>query len=273
MSAKPQPSEDKTMMVATELTAAELTALLQKAGWAEQSVTDAPMRMKLEGSTLTTPDGEAYMYNPMKPSIPALTVRIVKPPEEYYAYWIDDEKARLIGQPELAGSYSKKWIHHDPERRVWDSDGVYDQLKSLGLKAQWRAEMAVQVMPQNGALTGDEPIYLLDLSATSVAEFKGSWTNSEGGSVSEINFIRKLAKLALEQAAANGEDQERALLNALTSLTLGGVVAEVRIIKAENKELARMWYVISFDPIHIEPVNAEPVIEAGITDEDTEAVF
>jgi hypothetical protein len=262
-----KPSEDTALVVAQKMTSEDLTALLQQAGWAEKTNADAPLRMKLEGSTLTTPDGEAYMYNPFKPDIPALTVRIVRPPEEYYGIWIDQEKASLIGRPELANSYSKKWIHHDPDRRVWDSDEAFDQLKAVGVKPQWRGEMAVQVMPPSGTLTGNEPVYLLDLSATSVAEFKGSYANPEGGSVSEINFIRKLAKLALEQATTSGEDQERALLNALTSLTLGGVVAQVRIMKAENKERAQIWYVISFDPIHIESVESGPAIEAGDVEE------
>jgi hypothetical protein len=245
MPSKPVPSEDKALVVANELTAEELTALLQQHGWAEKSSGDAPLRMKLDGNMLTTPDGQIYVYNPAKPKIPACTVRIVKPPEEYFGIWVDDEAARTVGIPEIAGTFSKKYIHPDPTRRTWPSDDAFDQLKAAGIKASWKGDMLLQVVPEDGTLNGDEPIYLL----------------------SEFNFITKLSQFAMKDAP----DPRLAVINALSSLTLGGVVAEVRIVRAENKELGRTWPVIVFDPIHIEPVEAGPALEAG--DVEDEAAF
>jgi hypothetical protein len=267
MPSKPVPSEDKALIVANELTAEELTALLQQHGWAEKSSGDSPLRMKLDGNMLTTPDGEVYVYNPAKPKVPACTVRIVKPPEEYFGIWVDDEAARAVGIPEIAGTFSKKYIHPDPTRRTWPSDDAFDALKAAGIKASWKGDMLLQVVPENGTLTGEEPIYVLTLSTTSLIDFKGASKSPASGSVSEFNFITKLSQFAMKDAP----DPRLAVINALSSLTLGGVVAEVRIVRAENKELGRTWPVIVFDPIHIEPVDAGPALEAG--DVEDEAAF
>lgn len=242
----------KALTVAKELSADQLTALLQSTGWAEKSSGEAPLRMKLDGNMLTTPDGGMYMYNPAKPAVPALTVRIVKPPEEYWAIWIDAEAAASINAPELRDTFSKKYVHSDPTRRVWDSDEAFDSLKAAGNKASWKGDILLQIIPDDGMLKGNEPVYTLTLSTTSLIDFKGTSRDPVAGSVSEKNFIRKLSEYAVSQEGVT--DHEKAVLDALTSLTLGGVAAEVRILRAENKELGRTWPVIVFDPIHIEPM-------------------
>lgn len=250
--------------VAKELSPDELTALLQQAGWAEKQTGDAPVRMKLDGNMLTTPDGGMYVYNPAKPAIPACTVRIVRPPEEYWAIWVDDEAARSIDAPDLAGTFSKKYLQPDPTRRIWPSDEAHDQLKAAGNKASWKADILLQVIPASGTLTGDEPVYTLTLATTSLIDFKGTSRTPSSGSVSTDNFITKLSKFAMTQDGVT--DPSQAVLNALTSLTLGGVAAEVRILRAENKELGRTWPVVVFDPVHIEPMEQGDLLTSGEAD-------
>jgi hypothetical protein len=80
--------------------------------------------------------------------------------------------------------------------------------------------------------------------------------------VSDDNFITKLSVFAQTQPGV--EDPSKAVMDALESLTLGGVAAEVRILRAENKERGQTWSVIVFDPIHIEPMgNDVPQIGDG----------
>lgn len=257
--------------VATDMTSEELTALLQEAGWAEKPSSDSLPRVKLDANTLSTPDGNMYVYNPAKPSVPAATVRIVKPPEEYNAIWIDDEVARQFGRSDLAGTFSKKFFQPDADRQVWPSDEAYDELRTRNdiidakgepIKPSWKADMQIQFFPESGLLTGDEQVYVLTLSTTSLIEFKGTSRAPDEGSVSDVNFIRKLALFALK--TADQKNQRTAVLDAMTGLSIGHVAADVRILRGENKELGRSWPVISFEPIHIEPLDEESqLLEAG----------
>jgi hypothetical protein len=252
------------MTVAKKLSPEELTNLLQSSGWAEKSSGEAPVRMKLDGNMLTTPNGDMYVYNPAKPAIPACVVRIVAPPEEYWGIWVDGQAARSVGIPEIENTFSKKYIVPNANRRLWPSDEAFDALKAAGNKASWKGDILVQVIPEDGALKGDEPIYTLTLSTTSLIEFKGTSKTPAAGSVSEYNFITKLSMLAQEEETTN---PTAAVMNALTSLTLGGVAAEVRILRAENKELGRSWSVVSFDPIHIETMQEGDALLAPGEDE------
>lgn len=269
-------SKGNELTVATKLSSDELTSFLQQSGWAEKASGESIPRLKLDGTTITTPDGEMFVYNPARPKIPAMTVRIVQPPEEYWAVWIDDSVAAGIGMPELAGSFSKKFIKPDPSRKVWPSDEAFDTIRNTPnlfnkegkqVKPSWKADMLVQIIPESGSLKGDEPIYVLTLSTTSVIEFKGTSKGPDTGSVSDTNFIQKLCNMAMEQALKANSDPKKAVIDALTSLTLGGVAAEVRMLRAENKDLGRSWTVVSFDPVHIEPMQeGDFLLDAG--DED-----
>lgn len=256
------------------LSSADLTALLQQSGWSEVSFGDKPHRLKLSNGLLVTDDGEMFVYNPKKPDVPAMTVRIVKPPEEYWGMYISEQNARAFGDDSLGNTFSKSYVLSDPNRKVWPSDQAFEALKNAGLfdeygkplKPSWKADIIVQIMPDDGILKGTEPHYVLTLSTTSLIEFKGTSRDPEAGSVSEKNFIRKLSEFAIDSAGEG--DQRKAVLDALTSLTLGGVAAEVRTLPAENKELGRTWTVISFDPIHIEPMQEGDVLIQSGTDED-----
>lgn len=257
-----------------QLSSADLTSLLQQTGWSEKSSGEAPLRMKIDGSMFVTPDGEMLVYNPNKPKTPAFTARIVKPLEEYWAIWISESNARQFGDPSLANTFAKRFVVADGDRKVWPSDLVYHELEKAGLyddygkplKGSWKADILLQIVPESGQLTGQEPIFTLTLPTTSVIEFKGTSKAPDAGSVSEKHFIRKLCEFAIDSAGEG--DPTQAVLDALTSLTLGGVVAEARILRAENKELNRTWSVVSFDPIHIEPMQDGDLLLQDGSDED-----
>jgi hypothetical protein len=250
-----------SVQVATRMSPEELTQLLQRNGWAEKGSSDSMPRIKLDANMLTTPEGGMYVYNPAKPNVPAMVVRIVSPPEEYYAIWIDTGVAQSIGRTDLEGTFSKQYINPDPDRRVWPSDEAWDDLRRAGHKGSWKGDILLQIIPEDGALKGDEPVYVLTLPTTSLIEFKGSSRAPLEGSVSDENFITKLSGFAQEHATG---DPSQAVMDALESLTLGGVAAEVRLLRAENKELGRTWSVVVFDPIHVEDMtNQTPALGDG----------
>lgn len=249
----------------------ELTALLRKEGWAEAPSGESFPRIKLDGQMLVTPDGGMYMYNPRKPAEPAMSVRIVKPPEEYFAMYVTEQNARDLGRPELGNTFSKRYLQPDAARRVWPSDEAFDDIKAAGLlddygkplKPAWKADVLVQIMPEDGALKGDEAVHALTLSTTSVIEFKGTSKEPSKGAVSDKNFITKLSEFA-QQNRADDVSPSKAVIDALTSLQGGGVVAELRIERAENKDAGRSWSVIVWDPIHIEPLGpGDALLQSG----------
>lgn len=257
------------LVTAESLSPAELSALLQKQGFMDQPNSSAP-RISLKGSMLTTPDGGQFVYNPRKPQDAAMTVRLLKPLDEYMAIWIDDEEADFLGRAELKGTFSKKWMKHEEGRTAWDSDAEYDRLKSGGFKTSWKGDLLVAIAPDDGAFKGDEVPHILTLSTTSVIEFKGAG-GKDAGSVTDKNFIQKLVAFAVEAAQAKTKEAaEKAILDALTSYSLGGVVAEIRPQIAEDKALNRTWTVLVFDPIHIEPLDNNPALPANTADQHDE---
>ena len=277
--AKAAPAADnKDLVVARALTSEELTALLKQSGWAE---TPSQPRLSFQGNQITTPDGDMFVYNPKRPDIPALTVRIVKPPETYRAIWLTQENADKMGRPEIGNSFSKKFDHPDQARNVEPSDAAFEEIKTFpgltdnfgkALKPSWKGDILVQIVPEDGTLTGNETIYILSLPTTSLMEFLGSF-GGDAGVVSDYNFIRKLSMFAMEEALKAGNDPAKAVIDALTSLTLGGVVADIRILPASNKEKNQTWSVIVFDPIHIEAMQqGDALLPAGDLTEDPDEV-
>lgn len=238
------------------ISAAEMTSLLQQHGYAEQQA-DRTARIKFTNGMLIAQDtGAMFVYNP-KTDAPMATVRLLGLPDEYFVIWIDKDMAAAIGQPDLEGKPSKKYLHSDPNRRTWDSDAAYDHLAGLGYKGNWSGDLQVQIIPDTGTMTGDETVYLLTLPTTSLIEFKGASRNPEKGAVSDLNFIHKLGIFAVEQLLeanpdATKAEQQKAALDAMTSLRLGGVAAEIRAYRQENKERGQSWMVLSFTPVHVE---------------------
>jgi hypothetical protein len=270
------------LVVATEISAADLEDLIQQKGWSAPTTQSIPRLRFAAGTIIASDTGEEFTYSAKHPDEPAMTVRIVKPPEEYYGIFINERIASAFGRPDLANTFSKKWVRNDPDRQVWDSDKAYDALLEANLyddygnplKGKWTADMYVQIVPENGEMTGNETPYVLTLSSTSVVEFKGSFTEKTKGYVSELNFIRKLAAFAVAKAKETKANPAATVSAALESLGAGGVIAEVRILKAENKSAGQTWSLLSFDPIHVEPVaTAGPALEAGENGDDEEPAF
>jgi len=260
-------------VVNEELSPADLTAFLQQSGWAPKPSGEALPRMKLNGNTIETPDGGMYLYNPSKPKIPAFTARIVKPLDEYWAIYLSEANAQAIGYPDLGNTFSKKYITHEDGRKIWESDELFDQIKSTPglvdnfgkpLKPSWKGDLLVQIVPDDGQMKGDETPYILSLSTTSVIEFKGASKSPEKGVVSDFNFMQKLCQYAMDSSEDRSREAlQRTITQALTSYTLGGVVAEVRIMKAENKDMGTNWSVIVFDPVHVEPMFENDLLPDG----------
>lgn len=259
---------------AKELTQAELNSLLQQTGYASKP-SERQARLSLKGQVFTASDtNEMFVFNPRKPAEPAFTARIVKPVVEYNAIYIDDSIARQFGRPDLAGTFSKKFYEHDETRRVWPSDDAYDELaRHVGeytdkdgkdMKHAWKGDLYIQMLPEDGNLTGDETIYCLTLPTTALIEYKGASRAPEAGSASDLNFMQKLVRFASKDT----ENPGKAVLDALTSYAMGGVVVEVRVGNVENKNLNQSWTVPVFDPIHIEPmVEGDALLNSGDPDE------
>lgn len=261
------------------LTPDELQALIAQSGYAPKPSQSIP-RIKFSSGNFILPNGDQYVYNPRKPDEPAITLRILKPLDEYFAYWIDDDLANQLGRKDLANTFSKSYLKEDPDRMVWDSDLAYDFIREKiredgildnygkPLKAKWTGDLLVHIMPDDGEFKGDEVPHILTLSVTSVMEFRGSSQDRDKGSATDKNFIRKMTEFAVAQAAEAGvtskEGLAKAVTDAFTSYSLGGVVADVRsqlVTSPDNKNI--QWHVAIFDPVYIQPIGQDPVLTAG----------
>jgi len=267
-------------VIPASLTHDDLMALLGQTGEVAQSQTDFP-RMTLKAGVLETDDGE--MFAP-KRNAPSLTVRIVKPPVYYNAFYLDKGgqngaiDPRRIGREDLDKRFVRKY--DDPAEQAADTNpanAVYDLIADeTGQRGSFKGDLLVQIVPESGDMTGDETVYTLTLSTTSVFEWRGSSRDPGAGSVSDENFIVKLAKFAVAQAVENGADenaQKTTVLNAMTSLRLSGVIADVYLHRAENDDRTRTWWVISFTPVHIEPVTEQAALAPGEPETSEDAPF
>lgn len=274
----PAKPASKALTVAKELSQAELNALLQGAGYAS-TPGERQERLSMKGQIFTASDtNEMFVYNPKHPENPAFAARIVRPVSEYNAIFIDESIARQFERPDLANTFSKKFYLPDPDRRTWPSDDAYDDLaRHVGeytdkqghpMKHSWKGDLLVQILPDDGVLTGEETQYILTLATTSLIEFKGTSKAPEAGAVSDFNFMQKLVRFAVANAP-EGTPPSKAVLDALTSYAMGGVVAEFRVGNAENKALNQTWTVAILDPIYIEPADSgTPALTSGNPDED-----
>lgn len=267
-----------------QMSHANLMELLGQTG-SVASEGEAFHRMSLEAGTIVIDkgtDNEETFY-PQKNG-PVLTVRIVEPPEYYYAIFMSDTEtngainAQRIGRADLNGGFSRKY--DDPatqQERMNARNEIFDDIRAQmvnvidvrsgrPIKPAFKADMKVQIVPEDGNLTGEETTYTLTLAATSVFEWRGTSRARDAGFVSDTNFMVKLGQLAVQQAAENGadeNDQTRAVIDALTSLRMGGVIADLYILKAQNQEKTNSWNIVSFTPVHIEPPVEAPALGAG----------
>ena len=260
-------------VVTQSLSHEELMALLGQTGEVAQASSEFH-RMKLNGGILETDDGE--MFAPKKDG-PAVTLRIVKPPVYYNAFYLTEDttnggfNAATIGRGDMNGRFSKRY--DDPAEQAADTNqanDIYDEVAAAtGKRGDFKGDLQVQIVPPDGQMTGDETIYTLTLSTTSVFERRGSTRDQNSGSVSETNFIVKLAQKAAADAAEAGGDvtaQKKAVLDAMTSLRLGGVLADVYPLRAQDEKGTRTWWVLAWVPVHIEPPDGgAPALGAGLT--------
>lgn len=255
-----------TAVVPATLDNAKLMALLGQAGMIAKGGDSKYRRMSLTAGSLVTDPGQPdeETWPPTKRG-PTMTVRIVKPPIYYSSFFLsEDEKngsvdARKIGRPELNGKFVKKY--DDPNEGAldeWSNSDVYADIERVtGRRGSFKGDIQLQIVPEDGQMTGDEPIYTLSLSTTSALDFRGTTKNPEGGVVQEKNFIVQLAEFAITQAVEAGVTDEGALsqavLDAMTALRLGGVVAEIYLITTQSeKDPSQKWTVVAFKPVHVE---------------------
>jgi len=265
-----------TAVVPASLDHDELMAMLGQSGMLPTPSASNFRRMSLKGGSLITDEGtpDEESWPPSKRG-PTMTVRIVKPPIYYNAFYLAAEEKnkaidpRRIGRPDLEKKFVKKY--DDPAEQAadeWANLDVYDDLCRLtGGRGQFKADVQVQILPEDGKMTGEEPVYTLSMSTTSALDWRGSTKNPSGGVVQDKNFIVQLAELALAQVieAGGGKDaQAQAILNAMTALRLGGVVADVYLIQTRSEsDPSIVWTVIAFKPVHIELGEELPALSEG----------
>lgn len=266
---------DKAVAVAP-LSQEDFMSLLTQSGMVPQGGGDFH-RMTLRGGMLVTDAGtpnEEQWPPTDKGRGPAFLARIVKPPVFFNAHFCGEDEsdgafdARKIGRPDLNGKFVKKY--DDPAEQAADAyanlEGYEAVSSYLGARGAFKADIQLQIVPESGELTGEEPIYTLTLSATSALDWRGTVKNPRGGTVQDLNFIVQLGEFAQAKAIEAGGDstaQKGAILDAMTALRLGNVVAAVFIKQASNQENSRSWPVVAFQPVHVETGEAVAALPEG----------
>lgn len=277
--AAPRASKAVAVAAPENLSHDALMALLQQSGMAQTPSSDF-RRLRLDNGTLVALDSQGEVLEMFPPKfqgktpLPAVTLRIVEPPKYYNAFWLDADEsnggfnADRIGRPELNKSFAKHY--DDPADQAADknpSNEVYDDIaRATNKRGDFKADLKVQIVPASGQMTGDEPVYTLTLSASAAIDWRGSRKNQTGGVVQDKNFIVQLAEFAATAAAGAGGDQAaqaKAVLDAMTALRLGGVVADCYLLRASNEDGSRSWTVPAFVPVHIEYPDAAAALPAG----------
>lgn len=222
---------------------------------------------------------------------PAFIAQIVDAPQFLHQMWFaDDEQGRLladvIGRPAIAGKMCKSYDEGKPkELHRSDTDGTQcvtclvnpwtpkDQVPAESpnrRKCSLAMDMELRrIDPNTGTVVeGDEAQWTLTLPMNSVFEWKGSWNDPVKGTVSELNFMQKLMRLA-HSKFPEGTLVE-AIQRANLSLARGGVIAEVRSIQTKSATGNR-YYVVSFNPIDIIDPGEESPALPDTSGEPTEA--
>lgn len=269
-------------VVPQALTNEEFMALLQQSGMAPTGGSDFHRMTIRNGMLVTDADSPNELLWPPtdRGRGPAFLARIVKPPVYYNSHFLSDKEengafdARKIGREDLNGRFVKKY--DDPNEQAADQYAnleAYEAVSQyLGSRGSFRADIQLQIVPESGQLTGEEPVYTLSLGTTSALDFRGTSTNPQGGIVQEKNFIVQLGEFAMKKAIEEGTDPSKAVLDAMTALRLGGVVAAVYLRTASNKERGNSWTVVSFEPYHVELGTEQPTLADGGVGDDTASV-
>lgn len=265
----------------TVLTPEELTQLLLANGSLAQPTSDF-RRMRLDNGSLITlaPSGDTESVFPPRSTRagvpePSLTVQIVDPPRPYMAHFLGPEvnergeptrafDPTKIGRPDLMRSFTRRWDNADDQAADRNpANEVYDQVTALvGNRGSWKGDMKLRIAPEDGIFTGEEPVFTLSLSASSMLDWRGTSRDPMAGTVQELNFLVQLAQFAAAQAAEQGADadgQRLAALNAQQALRLGGVVADIYLLRDKNDK-GISWTVIAFKPVHVELPDANAAL-------------
>lgn len=255
-------------LAAPKLSAAEITNILQKAGAIDDN-SSTFNRMKVDASMFIAGD-DMYAYNP-KTDEPAFIARLIAAPAQYQSLWWNIDMAEFGGRTEDipdtsnpdSGFMCRSWYDKPEQNRKFSENGASCDNCAFGPfvdiptgfknRCSWKGDVQLQVIPESGQLTGDETIWTLTLSTTSMVEFRGTRKERVKGSATDFNFMHRLAMLAVEKAPEWGIEPDAAVLLALTSLASGGVAAEARIYRQTSSNKAFSWSIVSFNPIHIEP--------------------
>lgn len=256
----------------------ELMDLLGQAGMLPKGGDSSFRRMQLvSGILVTDPDSPNEERWPPDKTGLAMRVRIVRPVKYYSAIFFGEQveinangafskfDARDIGRPELNGKFAKKYDDtQDQANDEWSNLEAYEAFAhQTGQRGQFKGDIDLQIVPDSGEMTGDEPVFTLSLSTTACLDFRGTTKNRDGGIVQDKNFIIQLSELAAEQAIKDGGDkdvQRKAILDAFTAYRLGGVFAGLYVLTATNTDKSRSWSVPAFKPFHIELGQEAPAL-------------
>lgn len=244
-------------------------------------------RLTLKAGILVTDQGDMYPGKGMKE--PAMVVRIVAPPVYYNAWFLTSKKDRendgnydpnLIGRPDLEGRFAKKY--DDPNagsRDQWANTDAYDLIEAQsGKRGKFKADIDLQILPANGQFVGNEPIYTLTLSTTGAIDFRGSSKDKTKGVAQDKNFIVQLAEFALAELLektpeADAFTQKKAVMDAMTALKTGNVVAGLYLPLVTSDDGSMSWTLPAFKPVFINETEEHGLLEApapapGPEDED-----
>ena len=248
------------------LTPEEISAVLAGAGAIDEQGEEYYTRMKAQGTNLVT-DTDVWMSNP-KTGEPAFTARLLSAPTQYQAFFFDAAAAEKAGRPDMVKRFCRSHYDNPAEAREYGTNGApcrpcpFNPFGSERPKCSWRGDVNFQIIPEDGVLVGDEPIYTISLSITGMIEWKGTKRAPNECSVSDQNFMYKLAALSLQSAEEWAVPQEQAIIIGLSALNEGLVAAEFRSIIAHNDEKSMEWSVVSLTPVHIQRPTEQAAIEA-----------
>jgi len=258
---------------------------LIKAGFiSEPSAGPDINRLRVVGSNINLGDEIVASYN-AKTKEAALTVQLLDMPVQYQSMWFgkDGKLAYALDRPEIAGQFCRSYFDNPAQARKYAEDGTscdtckvspfrkYESLPPEAIaqdgasKCSWRGEIEFRILNKNDDGTfnaDDETIYTMSLPTTAMIEFVGSNSKNQdrlAGSVSPHHFMAQLAVLGMNKWGDDG------LRKALTFLRLGGVIAEIRLLPASNKDKGYNYSVTSFTPIEILDMDEQPQIESAET--------
>lgn len=256
---------------------AAITAALQGRGLVQE--TPQNYRMKIDGSTFIAGD-EVYLG---RKDEPAFTARLVGPVAQYQAFYFTQDAAQIANRPDIADQFCKSFFDIPEQARRHAEDGTacgtcpfmpfikdppFTGEPPAPRKCQWRGDIGLQIIPESGQLAGDEPIWTLSLSTTGIIEFVGTGKNPTAGSVSDYNFMHKLARLGTRKTP---ENPMAGLAAAIEAYNAGMVVVEGRLLTAQNASRSQTWRVPSFEPIEFfapEATDTPAAIAAEVFAED-----